>query len=612
MTFSKNFTWFFCLFGAALLPYAAFLSSPFLFDDEVFLEQNQWLSLAYVGNYFRSFIPISTLSFNGYRPLVLASFALEADYFQLTPWIVRLNTLVFHTLNAGLLFLLVQKNTPHAWKTKHRWLPYGVSMLFLLHPVQSNVIFLAWKRSDVFCAFGLLLSLWSFQIWAEAKKGKAWHLVLGFFGIAFAIFSKETALMIPLALALAHVCFWKSSRTIRTISLGLYLPVLLLWAAHAWIVFYEQPRLLSAAQLQTQSFMPASIQLSRTDYFNTQAVALLIYLRLCVLPNNLQIFHWIAPVTVAWPVQFFIGAGIATIAWIAAGYAWFRRHRIVAFAIFWFFLFLIPTSSFVPLSMLVDEDRLYLPLISFCILFAWMVTKLIDLFPISVRIFQSLLVVLLAVYASLILLRGQDWKSDLHLWTSNTLAYPQDPRAWLNLANVYSVRGMAKKAEFCFEKTLAIDPSYGAGIYFYGEHLLQQQRWAQAEKQFQKALDVGYLVSDSWMNLAAIQDGFYANKSQAKIFFQKSLETGSNNTMAMRNYARFLESSNAPDEALSMLKHALTLAPWEVATQLQIAQLIWNHRRDVQGTNVLLEMILKKHPNQPEALALLKQVQSFR
>lgn len=608
MVFSKNFTWFFCLFGSALIAYATSLSHPYLFDDESFLLQNQWLSLEYVEGFFRSFIPISNLSFIGYRPFVLASFALENDFFHLLPWVVRFNSLLLHALNAYLLFLLVQKN--FVADTRSRWVPYAVSILFLLHPVQSNVIFLAWKRSDIMFCFGLFFSLWYFQAWVESREGRRHTLFFGFLGVIFAIFSKETALMLPFAVALVHLCFWKPQKSMRRLLFLLYLPMFLLWALHVWIVLYEQPRLLAQSSFYSQSFMPSNLQLHRWDYAKTQVVALLAYLRLCFMPNNLQVFHWVEPVRSIFHATFVFSFGLITASFVLAIFCWKKRNNIlVSFSILWFFIFLIPTSSFVPLSMIIDEDRLYVPIVAFCIFVVWIFRSLERLFCRSTHIFRTCFGLLLLVYLSLIVARGQDWKSPLHLWTSNSLAYPQDPRSWLNLANAYSVNGDAQKAVFCFEKSLNLDPSYATAAYFYGEHLLRSHLFEQAQVQFQTSLRLGHFVSDSYMHLAVIQHRFYRDQTKAKTYFEKSLQLGTNNTMAMRNYAHFLASIDDIDGAFTLLKRAIRIAPWDLSTQLQIANLVWTTRRDTETTKTLLQVILKKYPGHPGALKLMGEVQ---
>ena len=45
----------------------------------------------------------------------------------------------------------------------------------------------------------------------------------------------------------------------------------------------------------------------------------------------------------------------------------FSKYRLVSFSIFWFFLTLLPESSFLPIKDVIFEHRLYLPLVGFSI-----------------------------------------------------------------------------------------------------------------------------------------------------------------------------------------------------------------------------------------------------
>ena len=46
----------------------------------------------------------------------------------------------------------------------------------------------------------------------------------------------------------------------------------------------------------------------------------------------------------------------------------FLKYRLVSFSIFWFFLTLLPESSFLPIKDVIFEHRLYLPLVGYSII----------------------------------------------------------------------------------------------------------------------------------------------------------------------------------------------------------------------------------------------------
>ena len=139
----------------ALLAFGGFLPNPFVFDDILLIRENSWLVWAAIPRFFRSFIFEPTLGFNGYRPLPMAFFAILRELFGESPIPFRSFSLAIHLIN-GILFYQISKSLfPRA----SLWGLVAMTAIFLVHPLQSNLIALAWNLPDLLFVTGSLFSL---------------------------------------------------------------------------------------------------------------------------------------------------------------------------------------------------------------------------------------------------------------------------------------------------------------------------------------------------------------------------------------------------------------------------------------------------------------------
>ena len=600
---NRNFTWFFLLSLFGVAAFGAGIFNPLVFDDLSFIAHNEWLRPGFIKGFFTSFLPISNYGFSGYRPLVMTSFVLDRSLGG-APW-MRAHNLALHIVNAALVFELIR-----TYGRRHRrgafepW-SFFAACVFLLHPLQTNVINLVWKRSDIYVLFGMLVGCLAFGRWSERRSGAWGFWVIGLGGYAFALLSKESAVVFPALLACTQSWVHAPIRPLRQRFVWVGLPLVALTTLHLTVVLILQPLALDG--IEFASYMPSSLHLDRWDYAKTQGAALWTYVRLLLLPNNLQILHWVDPVRTLSNPRFL--SGMALLLGSVAIAAWQRKARPwIAFSVFWFFFALAPTSSVFPLQMIVDEDRMYVPMVAFALALSTVFFGLERWFAHSRRIFRGLAVLLLAVYAALDVHRARTWGNSLELWAQNAMAYPMDPRPWVNLGNVYAQRGRFDRAQASFTRALKIDPAYAAAHYFFAEFSLTQGNLQAARAHFEQSKSLGYLASDATMNLAAIthREG---DLDAAERIFEESLRLNPANTLALRNYAEFLfEGRKNYPRAMAILQRAYQIAPWESATRLKIASITMRQGGHDEEVRAILDEILRDDPDQTEARALRDQL----
>ena len=144
-----------------------------------------------------------------WHPLTWLSYAIEYHFFALNPFGYHVVGLVFHILNALLVFqLTIQLILLDAYYQKREQiLTHAIlfaaalaASLFAIHPQRvESVIWIA-ERKDVLCQFFSLLTLISYLNYAKALQTKWYIISLIFF--SFALMSKAMAITLPAILIL--------------------------------------------------------------------------------------------------------------------------------------------------------------------------------------------------------------------------------------------------------------------------------------------------------------------------------------------------------------------------------------------------------------------------
>jgi hypothetical protein len=182
---------------AVAAAYAPSLANDLVWDDRIYILDNPPVREARLGEILSR--PIGSY----YRPVVFATFAIEAVASDANPALFHLTNLVLHAAVAGLLFaaaVALGASAPPAC---------AAALLFALHPVQSEAVLYVSGRTDVLAAaFGLgaLLLHARARGWCgpAAGAGAQWGAAICF---ALALGCKESAASLPLALAVGDRIF---------------------------------------------------------------------------------------------------------------------------------------------------------------------------------------------------------------------------------------------------------------------------------------------------------------------------------------------------------------------------------------------------------------------
>ena len=325
---------------------------PFVFDDLMSVQRNQGVRL---GDYLHNFTPAVYFST---RSILMATFAVN-------DWVDGQNVLGYHILNLilhilnGILIFAIAvrifRKTGIDETTVHSYALMAAAF-FLVHPVQTESVTYISSRSELLSTFFYMLGCLFYILTPESKVGFLTSLgVLAFLLLGFG--AKETVITLPAAILL-YDYFFITKCKLRAILTRwrFYLTFAITAAASSYYLLAEQVVALGA----TGKTLP------RWYYFLTQQRVILRYIRLILLPTGLNLDYDFQPSgsirDVAVPLAFLVFLGV-----IIVGWKWRSTKPIFSFSIFWFFITLSPTSSIIPISDVIFEHRLYLPLAGVCL-----------------------------------------------------------------------------------------------------------------------------------------------------------------------------------------------------------------------------------------------------
>lgn len=188
------------LFFLAFLVYANTLKHGYAWDDSIVITENARVQKG-IGNVADLFVKYNSEYKSdkyGYRPITLTSFAMDLSIFGLKAWGGHLMQLLYFSLLCVVLYRMLRK----IFYRYSNLAPFLITLLFIVHPVHTEVVANIKSRDEIFALLFGLLSLNQFIHYMRQKKRK--FLLYGSVLFLIAFLSKESAIaflgIIPLTL----------------------------------------------------------------------------------------------------------------------------------------------------------------------------------------------------------------------------------------------------------------------------------------------------------------------------------------------------------------------------------------------------------------------------
>jgi len=499
--------------AAGLVAYLNALGHPFVLDDAGAIVDNQ--TIRSVWDSLRGG-PVQFPTAG--RPLLNASFALNYAVGGLSTWGYQAVNLCLHLLCAIVLFALSRRvlsglRTPGFLKSAESGFATALALLWVVHPVNSEIVNYATQRSEAMMALALLATLYCGVRALTEERQAAWHLA-SVAACAAGMMCKESMVVAPVLMLLVDATFLSGGlvaavRARPGYYAGLFATEIVLVA-----LIVGGPRSNSAG---------FSSGVSAWTYLLNQPSLILHYLRLAVWPTGLVLDYGEPTMQTlggVWP------AGVAVVALLVATIAaWFFAPA-VAFLGTWFFITLAPTSSVLPIATEVGaERRMYLPLVA--VLAALLVAglRLLERVrqPATRRIVaMSVVGVACAVCIALALIRNSEYATGVSIW-----------------------------------QTVVDRRPVGRARYIFGRELSAAGKRDEAIAQYRLALDTNADAHYA-MGFELAAEGRHREAVDYYREFLRQKPIDLNSTRAYHNLGRSLMALGRQEEAVAAFREALT------------------------------------------------------
>ena len=518
------------LFFIVFILYFRTLNAPFLLDDLSRITSNpdiKNISLISEKLIFKYSGKKNSYKNDPSRPVVYFTYALNYWLSGLKTFSYHFVNLIIHYLNSLFVFFLLLKI--YGFSTVKNegtsiFVPMLCATLFAVHPVNTSCVSYVYNRADLLGTMFYVLSLLAFL--GFVKNGKLLYL-LSLCSFAFALFSKQYAVTLPaVVIALDYLIVseynWKEFRK-RLVAHAGYWVMFILYLSFRYLYFG------AIGDLEAHFAKPALNYLIFAPYaYFRYFVTFFIPWNICIdhnvkFENINQVFFVVSYVIIAGSVFFVLNCI----------YRKKNSMKIIIFFLIWFFITLSPTSTILPTTTYIADNRLYLSGIG--------LMGLIFHFGCKVE-FQksnrSKFIIILAMYCLIMFgiaaNQNEKYRKPERLWSDVIRKYPTHARGHLNygfeLYGSENYKGALKE----FELTKKLDPGKPLAYNNAGMVLIELGKPDLARFEFEKVIRLDKEFCLPYTNLGYLK---YLKKEfeEAEKYYKKAIEIDSRKSVNYNN-----------------------------------------------------------------------------
>lgn len=514
---------------------------------------------------------------NLYRPLSLAMFAIEWQVAPEKPFIGHLVNVLLYMLTAIVLFTTLAK----LLADKNVIIPFITTLLFIAHPVHTEVVANIKSRDEILCLLFIIASINLLISYIHSSR----NILLLFSSVCFflAMLSKENAIMyvfvVPLVLHFFTSVNFKKIITTSTCFLavaGIYL-----------LLRYSVLRGLAnetELQLVNNSLLGAPDLITR---FASSIYIMGKYLWLLFVPHPLVFdysYNQIKNVSVTdikaiFSFAVYLGLFIYSL-------KSFGQKNLKSFGILFFLITISLVSNiFFLIESTMAERFLYMPSLGFCIAITVLLTEIFktdrlknaatgiqQLLKNNSAIF-SLTGIILILFSVKTISRNTDWKNNLTMLGHDVKLSPESARiryaygSAILIEQALKEKDETKKSELLekaiihLEKGVLILNTYADAFYHLGLAYKEKKDYNNAIKNFEQARKNKVFKEADFFVASGIAYGGAGKLDQAIADLLKAVELNPQAHDAYNNLGLYYNDKGEDEKAIASLRKAIEIKP---------------------------------------------------
>lgn len=482
---------------------------------------------------------LSDVKLGYYRPLSLITFAIEIEYFGNAPHVSHFNNVLLFALSGMVLFWVLQL----LFGKYNRWIPLLATLLFLAHPIHTEVVANIKSRDEILSFLNLFLVLFFVLKHIESRN---WLWLIPTFIFAYlGMLSKETALT---GLLLVPIFYYIFSQSSIPQSIVKSIPIIL-----AIFFFFVQKKMalgtLSAVipndivnYPYTTPHVESSFKIATAFYLFAYGVYLMILpltLRYDYSYNQIPAVDFANPLAIVGLLLFFAGA------YFTIKLLWSRKMMGIPLTIF--YLSLGPALAFTILRGGIFAERfLYTAVLGFILLLLIGTMELIkksnlnfiNSSPNKPLPILVLVAVAFTLYSFKTIDRNKVWKDNYTLFSTDLKTGQNSAQNLRHFAEQTLVRAidekdslkkidLAKESLEAFQKSLKLHPKFAESFLkaavIYQVLLLEPDNAIDYYKKCIKCEPTAPLRAEAYYNLGTVYQNSKADLMYASYCYNQSL-----------------------------------------------------------------------------------------
>ncbi|MDJ0803519.1 MAG: tetratricopeptide repeat protein [Desulfobacterales bacterium] len=524
-----------------------------------------------------------------WHPLTWLSYMADVHVLGSTARTHHLVNLLFHALNAVVLYIVLRRMTSAAGRS------LIVALLFAVHPLNiESVVWIA-ERKNVLSTLFWLLVMGCYARYTDRRSIGAYLAAL----ILFALGLMAKPMLVTLPCVLLLLDFWPLGRlpaswrgharkTPAAVShgrlVGEKIPFFALTTASCIVTFWAQHVEGAVKSLET---FPLTTRIANA------CVSYVLYLKKIFWPDALAIFY-------PYPAQFSwwqpLGAVIllAALSWMAFGLR--AKHPYLLFGWLWYLGTLVPVIGIIQVGAQAMADRYaYIPAIGVFIIATWGLHALCG--ERRRRTLAAIAAGILATgaLATVTWFESKHWQNS-HALLKRAIAVTRNNHfAHNNLGSDYAQKGQFDQAAHHFIEALRAKPDYWTAQNNLGLAMDRRGRLAEALDHYAQALQLKPEYDDAHNNMGSTLAKL-DRWDEARDHFRRAVQINPRNATAQSNLATALARQGRMQEARAHFQQAVAVDPYLESAILPLA-MIHAHQGEIEAAQAVLEAGLRRMPD---------------
>ena len=368
------------LFVFSFLLYGNTLQNKYALDDAIVITENQFVKKGISGisdifstELFTGFFKVKKNLVEGgrYRPLSLVSFAIEYEFFGQNPFVSHLVNILLYFLSVVVLYLVLWQ---FFRQTKYQYLPLLASLLWLAHPIHTEVVANIKGRDEILALLGSLYTVYLVFRYVESKNKK--YLIAYPLVFFLALLSKETSITFLAVIPLSLYYFTSSDKKDFLISVSvLLIPTLVFLYIRQQII--GAPAVTGAEipkELMNDSFLGMSVGQKYATIFFT----LILYIKLLFVPYPLTYDYYPYHIHILDFSNLWVVISILFHLFLAViALKGLKKKSVISYGIWYYAMtFSIVSNLLFSIGAFMNERFIYMPSVAWAIIIAFGIIKL--------------------------------------------------------------------------------------------------------------------------------------------------------------------------------------------------------------------------------------------